>query len=211
VPVEAGAFGGHMKRIILVGLLSLLVGCSNGGESISNQEQRVVPQQEASEVVEERVEFEEPEEEVGVPVMMEIDKLGIVSEVEPVGLARDGRMDVPDGYWHVGWCDLGYKPGEEGNAVIAGHLDSPNGAAIFYRLGELRAGDVIEVQDDDGNWLEFEVQDKRVYKDATFPIEEVFGQTGERRLNLITCSGVFNPSSRNYSERLVIYSELIES
>jgi len=174
-----------MKRIIILGLLGLMAGCTNGGESISSQELRVVPQQGMNEVVEERVETEEPEEVIGVPVVMEIDKLGIASEVEPVGLAEDGRMDVPNGYWHVGWYDLGYKPGEEGSAVIAGHLDSPNGEAIFYRLGELRVGDVIEVQDDEGNWLEFEVRDKRIYKDTAFPIEEVFGETDDKRLNLI--------------------------
>lgn len=39
---------------------------------------------------------------------------------------------VPEDYWEAGWWSGGPEPGERGAAVIAGHVGSKNGPAIFY-------------------------------------------------------------------------------
>jgi sortase A len=41
-----------------------------------------------------------------------------------------------------------------------------------------------------------------------FPLTEVFGDAEIPRLNLITCNGVWDKNSKNYSDRLVVYSKL---
>ena len=81
------------------------------------------------------------------------------AKIEWVGLDRDNNMDVPKSWENVGWYSPGYLPGSVGNAVIDGHLDSPFGPAVFWRLSELNQGDMVQVTDSNNN----------IYK-ATLPI-----------------------------------------
>lgn len=47
-------------------------------------------------------------------------------------------------------------------------------------------------------------------RDSHQMLEEVFAKTDGKYLNLITCEGVFDRASRNYSDRLVVFTELQE-
>jgi sortase (surface protein transpeptidase) len=50
----------------------------------------------------------------------------------------------------AGWFTGGPMPGQLGPAVIAGHVDSRTGPAVFHRLRDLRPGDQIRVRDGAG-------------------------------------------------------------
>lgn len=145
------------------------------------------------------------------PVRLSIPSIGVDTDVEEVGLDEEERMDVPGSYETVGWYKLGPYPGEAGNAVIAGHLDSPTAPAVFYNLTNLQEGDEFSVTDEEGRELTFTVIQKTLYQNEEFPLTEVFGPSDRPRLNLITCDGTFDHNSQLYSHRLVIYSELKES
>jgi sortase (surface protein transpeptidase) len=122
----------------------------------------------------------------------------------------DGRMDVPGSSFTVGWWKLGTIPGELGSAVIDGHFDTPQGKpGVFYDLGKLSADDQIIVLDEYGHDLRFAVRSVSSVSDNNFPLEKVFADSSGRRLNLITCSGTWDRALKNYSDRLVVYSELI--
>ncbi|NTU46488.1 class F sortase [Candidatus Roizmanbacteria bacterium] len=142
------------------------------------------------------------------PTRLIITSLGIDTQVEHVGKDARGAMDVPKNEWNVGWYKLGAMPGEMGSAVLDGHLDTATGPAIFAHLARLQIGDEIRVIDGEGGEKIFHVFQKQTFSDATFPIEEVFGKKDGRYLNLITCSGVFNHVTKNYVDRLVIFSRL---
>ena len=145
------------------------------------------------------------------PTTLLIPTLNISAEVEYVGLDNERRMDIPKAWENVAWYERGPVPGETGSAVIAGHLDSPTGPAVFYSLAKLKPGDSIIVQTKQGKELEFVVELVEQYKDAQFPISEVFSSSdGEKRLNLITCAGTFSQLSRRYSDRLVVFTVLKE-
>jgi sortase (surface protein transpeptidase) len=101
-------------------------------------------------------------------------------------------------------------PGERGSAVIDGHLDSTSGPAVFWKLKTLRVGDQVQVIDQEGRWLTFAVERVGVYADSTFPIDLVFAQADAKRLNLITCEGAWDRGSRNYADRLVVFTKLVE-
>ena len=145
---------------------------------------------------------------IGYPVNLQIPKIGVNAKIEWVGLDRDNNMDVPKSWENVGWYSPGYLPGSVGNAVIDGHLDSPFGPAVFWRLSELNQGDMVQVTDSNNNIYKFRVEKVENYPYNSFPIEKVFGKTDRKRLNLITCSGVFDQSINKYLERTVIYSSL---
>lgn len=147
-----------------------------------------------------------------IPVKLAIPSLELHNViVEHVGLDAQKRMDVPADPLNVAWYEPGTTPGESGNAVIAGHFDLSNGApGVFANIGELEAGDTIEVFDETGKKLTFGVVDKQVFSDADFPISLVFGKHDTQRLNLITCSGEFDTVTKNYSHRLVVFTELVD-
>lgn len=179
------------------------------GQSIFSQSKEVFPS--GSQVIPPQVitapqvQVIEPE----VPETLTIPKIGVHTSVESVGLDNQGRMDVPTNVDSVAWYNLGFKPGEKGSAVVAGHLDSEAGPAVFWNLTSLQAGDEIGVEDKKGQVYYFKVTRVTTYEFDKVPLEEVFASQDKSRLNLITCGGRFNGVTRNYSHRIVAYSEII--
>lgn len=146
------------------------------------------------------------------PTYFSIPKIQVAAPIIPVGTDGYGKMELPADISTVGWYSPGFKPGEKGNAVIAGHLDSASGAgAIFYNLKELSLGDELLVTGQDGIIRTFTVTDKKIFPYDQVPMEEVFGSIEEKRLNLITCTGFWNGAMHNYSHRMVVFSQLKEN
>ncbi|UOY93332.1 class F sortase [Ectobacillus sp. JY-23] len=144
------------------------------------------------------------------PVRIEIPKLRINAPVAPVGLLGDGSMGVPEDTNEVGWYEPGAKPGEFGNAVFAGHVDSYLGPAVFFYLKKLEVGDEVIIRGKNGETFIYVVTSKASYPYDQAPVEDIFGYTAAKRLNLITCAGRYDRKTKNHEERLVVYTELKE-
>lgn len=152
----------------------------------------------------------EEEAEQTAPAGLSIPSIDVTAELEPKGVLDNGQMGVPSTEDGVAWFEPGAKPGEKGNAVMAGHVDSRTGPAVFYDLDKLETGDEIEVTDEEGEVLTFEVQRAVSYDRTDAPIEEIFGPSNSRSLNLITCTGTFDQAEGTHDQRLVVYTELQE-
>ncbi|MBM7095182.1 class F sortase [Bacillus sp. H-16] len=153
----------------------------------------------------------EPAPEYGiVPLSLSIPAIEVEADIEPVGVLDNGQMGVPADAEGVAWFEPGTMPGNTGNAVLAGHVDSRTGPAVFWDLNKLEPGDELHVTGEDGEPLTFEVQVTVSYGRNDAPIEEIFGPTDKKRLNLITCSGTFDRAEGTHDQRLVVYTELIE-
>lgn len=154
-----------------------------------------------------------PIPDVGIlPTQLRIPAIGVNAKVEHVGRAANGAMDVPKDVFNVAWFDIGVKPGNSGNAVIDGHLDGYNiPAAVFINLDRLQPGNKVYVRDDKGKELIFEVYGKQVYDYDKAPLDKIFGSAFEPHLNLITCNGTFDNKNKNYSQRLVVFTKLVNS
>jgi LPXTG-site transpeptidase (sortase) family protein len=145
-----------------------------------------------------------------IPRKIRIPAIKIDTFVEWVGVAKDGTMDVPKNIWNTAWFgDGGFRPGDPGNAVIAGHLDAPGTKAIFWDLDKLKPGDKIFLNDADNRELVFEVLNSQAYPLDNAPLALIFGPSSEAHLNLITCNGTFDKTSRNYNKRLIVFTRLI--
>lgn len=157
---------------------------------------------------------ESPTKEVkkpGIPQNVRIPTINVDAEVESVGLDAKKRMDVPKIAENAGWYNLGARPGDIGNAVLAGHLDKADGTpAVFWEASKLKAGDEIFITDDKGKEYTFSVVRVETYPFDKFPLDEVFGQTSNAMLNLISCKGEWDEVTKNYSHRTVVYSQLVE-
>ena len=143
------------------------------------------------------------------PVRLSIAAIGVDTALQPLGLLPDGSLQPPSQWQVAGWYAKGVLPGNVGPAVIAGHVDSVSGPAVFYRLHELRIGDRITVGRQDRTELSFEVDGIRSYPKASFPSEVVYGPTPDPQLRLITCTGDFDSRARSYLQNLVVSAHLI--
>ncbi|MFA6039378.1 MAG: class F sortase [Candidatus Peribacteraceae bacterium] len=144
----------------------------------------------------------------GDPVRLRIPALNVDAAVEDVGLTASGGMDVPKNWNHAGWFRFGARPGEAGNAVLAGHLDSPSAPAIFWDLAKLRPGDAVTVEDALGRIHTFTVTNSVRYTGGDAPMEELFGPTPRSLLRLITCEGEWDKEKETYGERLVVTARM---
>jgi len=142
------------------------------------------------------------------PVHLRIPAIGVSAVVVRLGLNRDGTLQVPGDFDVTGWFTGGPAPGETGPAVIAGHIDSRSGPAVFYRLRELRPGDEITVGRTDGSSVRFAVDGVAQYPKQAFPTEAVFGPSPDPMLRLITCGGTFDRSQRSYRDNIVVTARL---
>jgi hypothetical protein len=140
------------------------------------------------------------------PARLEISTIGVRAPVIPLGLNPDRSLEVPRRFDQSGWWTGGPRPGEPGPAVIAGHVDSTDGPAVFYRLGDLRRGAVIAVVRHDGSRARFTVQRSERYPKAHFPTARVYAPTRGPTLRLITCGGAFDHSTGHYVDNTVVYA-----
>jgi len=140
---------------------------------------------------------------------MFIPAIKVDAPVEEVGVTADGAMDVPRKYENVGRFNLGYRPGEPGNAVVGGHLDSTTAPAVFWDLRKLKPGDVVIVKLVDGAERRFAVTATELYDFDKAPLQRIFGPSEVPGLNLVTCDGAFDRAAKNYSKRLVVYTEQV--
>lgn len=112
-------------------------------------------------------------------------------------------LDQP---WLTTWYDRGPSPGERGNSVIIGHVDTRKvGAAVFYSLGKLSAGDLIRVTRTDGVTA---VDAVALVTKAQFPASDIYGPSDRPSLRLITCGGDFDASRHSYLANTIVTATL---
>ena len=142
------------------------------------------------------------------PALLAIAAIGVETRLVPLGLDAGGALQVPGDFGRAGWYTGGPTPGEQGPAVIAGHVDSRSGPAVFYHLRELAPGDVVQVRRADGAALRFTVEGVRQYPKAALPRVAVFGPVPYPALRLVTCGGTFDHHRRSYRDNLVVDARL---
>ena len=144
--------------------------------------------------------------EVSPPVMLTIPALKIDTRLSGLRKALDGSLQVPEDPQRAGWYSQGPAPGDDGPAVIAGHVDSYRGPGIFSRLDELAVGDLLDVRRADGSVVAFVVQSVETFAKRDFPTETVYVGDGTTSLRLITCGGEFDKKARSYLSNVIVFA-----
>lgn len=139
-----------------------------------------------------------------VPLTVTVPRVGLTAKVRPVRLTGGGEMPVPADRAAVGWLDSSAAPGENGTAVLAGHVDTADGPAAFYELGAVKPGMRVEVRRTDGATAEFTVDAVAVYPRDRFP-DRVYAPTTGPSLRLITCTG-WDSDNESYRDNVVVYA-----
>lgn len=145
------------------------------------------------------------------PTALKIPSIGLHNtDMVALGLAPDGTIEVPHDPDNPGWFTPGPAPGQFGPAVIAGHVDSETGPAVFAQLGDVKLGGRIEVVRQDGRTATFIVDRVALFDKDEFPTHAVYGDTTSRaELRLITCAGDYIEGS-GYASNIVVYAHLVK-
>ena len=142
------------------------------------------------------------------PTHVSIPAVGVESGLEKLGIGADGRIQPPADWQSAGWYSNGVVPGDVGPAVIAGHVDSPTGPAVFLNLTKVTAGDNVIVTMADGASYTYRVDRALRAPKAEFPTSQVYAPTPTPQLRVITCTGTWDRSIRHYTDNLVVFATL---
>lgn len=143
---------------------------------------------------------------VPAPTAIEIPRLEVDARIRDIDLDGDRRLEAPSDPAEAGWYVRSPRPGDEGPALIAGHVDSKAGPGVFYRLDELEAGDKITVVREDGSRAEFVVRKVHRWAKDELPTDEVFRKADGSELRLITCGGEFDRGRGSYHDNIVVFA-----
>jgi sortase (surface protein transpeptidase) len=157
---------------------------------------------------------EPPAEDVAEPVALAIPAIDVQTDLMTLGLNGDGTVEVPplEKDDKAGWYEPGPAPGAVGPAVILGHVDSAQwGPGIFFDLGAMAAGDEISVTRADETVAVFAVDRVERHPKDDFPTIEVYGNTDDAQLRLITCGGAFDSGARSYEDNVIVFATLVDT
>lgn len=143
--------------------------------------------------------------QVASPIELSIPELGVTAEIVPVGVDQESQVVVPEDIAQVGWYEFGATPGSgQGSSVLVGHRDGRNyGKGAFYNLGALEPGDTVTVRNAEGQQTTYRVTGREATYKQELPMRELFRETGEEVLTLISCIGVYIPGV-GYDQNVVI-------
>lgn len=149
-----------------------------------------------------------------LPVSVDIPAIGVHSQLLRLGVNADGTVQVPPlttSADEAAWLKYSATPGQIGASVIEGHVDSYRGPAVFFRLGALHPGDIIDVTLADGDTGIFRVTGVREYLKDKFPANVIYSDANYAALRLITCGGAFDYTTGHYLSSTVVFASLISS
>ncbi|MEU7240116.1 class F sortase [Streptomyces sparsogenes] len=141
---------------------------------------------------------------------LDIPAIGVSAPFTELTLDRSGVLIPPpaDNNNLVGWFNGGPSPGERGNAIVAGHVDTKTGPAVFYLLSTLKKGGRVTITRADGIVVTFVVDSVETFSKADFPDDRVYGPTPDAQLRLITCGGSYDRNARDYTANVVVFAHL---
>jgi sortase (surface protein transpeptidase) len=191
---------------VVVFVVVMLVGIALMYSPRFAADQVLAPVEEATGIVEGPVLLE------SAPVRLRIPSINLDTDFEaPLGLKENGEIEVPDGYESVAYYKNGPTPGELGPSVILGHVDSYEGPAVFFGIGQLKEGDEIEVEREDGTVAVFAVTSLERHAQSGFPTAKVYGDLNHAGLRLITCSGFYDKDALRYTHNLIVFAKLVST
>lgn len=142
------------------------------------------------------------------PANIRVEKAGINADIEQLDIVN-GVMANPSGPWVVAWYRQTATLGEQGNVVLAGHVDFWNvGPSVFFNLRDLAQGDEMVLTGEDGRTYTYAVDwvETFLLDDLTTGgvLQDVTGHTDTRSVTLITCGGEFDYVNGEYLSRMVV-------
>ena len=173
------------------------------------QTQRVLPAPDPRAVATAYAHAATAPKQMPIPVRIIVPAIGVNAPLIPLGRNPDGTAQVPKSFSVAGWFKPGPEPGEQGAAVILGHIDSKAGPGVFYHLKALRRGDRIRIRLVTRKTIVFVVTGSEEAAKTHFPTKLVYAHTRVPTLRLVTCGGGFNYATGHYLDNYIVFARLV--
>ncbi|WP_327436372.1 class F sortase [Streptomyces sp. NBC_01201] len=144
------------------------------------------------------------------PKRISIKSIAVDAPFTPLTIGPSGQLNAPPANDAnlAGWFKNGATPGERGTSVVAGHVDTNTGPAVFLLLSTLKKGNMVDITREDGVVATFEVDSVETFSKADFPDDRVYADKGTAQLRLITCGGVYDKKKKDYEDNVVVFAHL---
>ncbi|MGW0784642.1 class F sortase [Streptomyces sp. NPDC002913] len=144
------------------------------------------------------------------PERISIKSIAVDAPFTPLAIGPSGQLNAPPANDPnlAGWFKDGATPGERGTSVVAGHVDTKTGPAVFLLLSTLKAGNTVDITREDGAVATFKVDSVETFSKADFPNDRVYADNGSAQLRLITCGGVYDKKAKDYKDNVVVFAHL---
>lgn len=143
---------------------------------------------------------------VAAPAKVAIPALNVEDNIVPVGLDADGGLAVPDVH-ETGWLNASPAPGMVGPALLAGHVNYQGSAGALAHIGDLKAGDRVDVTDMAGATTSFAVYQVDELGKAFIDWAQVLADRPGPELVLVTCSGQI--VDHQYTDNTIVRARLV--
>ncbi|MEJ8654364.1 class F sortase [Streptomyces sp. MS1.AVA.3] len=144
------------------------------------------------------------------PKRVRIPEIAVDAPFTQLSIGPTGQLDAPPAGDKnlVGWFKDGAAPGERGSAIIAGHVDTKTGPAVFLQLESLKPGSTINITREDGVIATFKVDSVETFNKARFPSDRVYADAPTAQLRVITCGGAYDRKVKDYVDNIVVFAHL---
>jgi hypothetical protein len=145
------------------------------------------------------------------PVRLTAASAGIDMDVTDVGLLSDGTLEIPDRAAVAGWYRAMAAPGEDdGIALLAAHVDDPDGLGPFAALKDISEGAEVDVELEDGQNVTYRVSAIEETSKETVDFERILDGSLGHHLVLVTCGGEFDWDTRHYENNVIVWAERVD-
>ncbi|REK87000.1 class F sortase [Streptomyces inhibens] len=144
------------------------------------------------------------------PKRLSIPEIAVDAPFTPLTIGPTGQLNAPPPNDRnlVGWYKDGASPGERGSAILAGHVDTKTGPAVFLQLESLKPGSTVNVTREDGLVATFKVDTVETFNKANFPSDRVYADAPTAQLRIITCGGAYDRKVKDYVDNIVVFAHL---
>ncbi|MFE3325669.1 class F sortase [Streptomyces sp. NPDC059176] len=144
------------------------------------------------------------------PTRIVIPAISVDAPFTDLSLNATGQLNAPppNDANLVGWFKDGVTPGERGTSIVAGHLDTRTGPAVFVELSKLKPGNTVSITRKDKQTATFKVDSVETFSKAAFPSARVYNDAPTAELRVITCGGQYDKKAKDYKDNVVVFAHL---
>lgn len=127
-----------------------------------------------------------------------IQKLGVGARVVRLSVRENSEPKFPQNINDVGWYENSAKPGQDGAALLIGHIRGETKQGVFHDLTNLVPGDEFQIELGDGSIKHYYIVKMEAYERNNVDYSALT-QTimpGKPGLNLLTAVGAFESNAQ---------------
>ncbi len=134
-----------------------------------------------------------------------------------IGLTWNRALGAPDNPHVIGWWKDGPAPGENGNVLLAGHRDFTDtngniGIGVCWLLDNTTLGDFLIIRDHAAREHYVYTVTEVVSVLWNDPAGVAYLRPSDTAIaTLVTCEGLFDQDTNNYSNRRIVVAELTDT